>query len=76
MSINLNKYNKVQVNRVEKSIINYIIVQRENRQSILGVKERRGPKIYSDHYLVVANIKEEIKEGNLCNIQKKNLNLN
>lgn len=43
--------------RNEKSIIDYIMTQKENRKIIKDVKVKRGPEIGSDHYLVVAKVK-------------------
>ncbi|KAI4470863.1 hypothetical protein MML48_1g12197 [Holotrichia oblita] len=54
---NIHKYTRVQQSRNEKSIIDYILVQKERRQEVMDVKIRRGAEIYSDHYLLTAKIK-------------------
>ncbi|GJQ75811.1 hypothetical protein Trydic_g17880 [Trypoxylus dichotomus] len=63
------KYTLVQHNKEDKSIIDYVLVERENRSSILDVKIRRGAGIHSDNDLVEAKIEEHL-EGILT---KKNL---
>ena len=55
---NIHKYTKEVPSRNEKSIIDYILVQRDNRRAIKDVKVRRGAEIGSDRYLLVATIKE------------------
>lgn len=58
----IHKYTREEPSRNEKSIIDYIIVERENRMAINDVVVKRGFEIHSDHYLVVAKIKRH-KEG-------------
>lgn len=58
----IHKYTREQQNRGEKSIIDYIIVQKEERKNILDVRVKRGAEIYSDHYLVIGKIKQRDKE--------------
>lgn len=45
------------ISRNEKSIIDYIIINRKYRHEITDVKVRRGPEINSDHYLLMAKTK-------------------
>lgn len=53
----IHKYTRVMESRNEKSIIDYIITRRESKKNLLDVKARRGPEIYSDHYLIEGKIK-------------------
>lgn len=55
----IHKYTRVQPSRGERSIIDYIVVQKENRGNILDVKVRRGAEIYSDHFLLMARIRQK-----------------
>ncbi|XP_031358768.1 uncharacterized protein LOC116182371 [Photinus pyralis] len=50
----IHKFTREVESRNEKSIIDYILINREYRKEIIDVKVKRGPEIYSDHYLVVA----------------------
>lgn len=54
----VHKYTRTQPNRREKSIIDYILAQRERRKNVLDVKVRRSAEIYSDHFLLVAKIRQ------------------
>lgn len=45
--------------RGEKSIIDYLIVENNNRNMETYTKVRRGPEIGSDHYLVITKIKKQ-----------------
>lgn len=55
----IHKYTRAEPSRQEKSIIDYIVVQEGNKSSIIDVRVRRGPEIGSDHFLLVAKIKQE-----------------
>ena len=52
-----NKYTREVISRKEKSIIDYILVQRENRRLITDVKVNKEAEIFSDHYLLAAKVK-------------------
>ena len=56
----IHKFTRVEVSRNEKSIIDYILVERENRRNVIDVKVRRSAEINSDHYLLVAKVKNEL----------------
>lgn len=56
---NIHRYTREMSSRGEKSIIDYILVQKEKRAIVLDTKVRRGPEIGSDHYVVTAKIKDE-----------------
>lgn len=53
----IHKFTREVKSRNEKSIIDYFLVNRTYRNEIRDVKVRRGPEIYSDHYLVVAKVR-------------------
>ncbi|KAK5649396.1 hypothetical protein RI129_000425 [Pyrocoelia pectoralis] len=52
----IHKYTREAPSRNEKSIIDYIVINKSFRKEIKDVKVRRGAEIYSDHYLVIAKI--------------------
>lgn len=54
----IHKYTRAEPSRKEKSLIDYILVERENRTTIQDVRVKRGSEINSDHHLLVATIKE------------------
>lgn len=54
---NIHKYTREVTSRKERSIIDFVLINRSCRKEILDVKVRRGPEIYSDHYLVVAKVR-------------------
>lgn len=58
----IHQYTREVPTRKEKSIIDYVLISRHNRKEVLNVRVRRGPEIYSDHYLVEAKlqIKKEV----------------
>lgn len=58
----IHKYTREQHTRGEKSIIDYILTPRTQRRRVIDVKVNRGAEIYSDHYLVVAKINENLEE--------------
>jgi hypothetical protein len=58
----IHKYTREEPSRGEKSIIDYIVVERGNRNAIKDVKVKRGFEIGSDHYLLVATIRDERSE--------------
>lgn len=43
--------------RNERSILEYILVEKNNRQVVKDVRVKRGAEIYSDHYLLMGKIK-------------------
>lgn len=67
----IHKYTREQRSRGEKSIIDYIIVQKEERKNILDVRVKRGAEIYSDHYLLIGKIKQRDKEIRKNGTKKK-----
>ncbi|KAJ8950887.1 hypothetical protein NQ318_011188 [Aromia moschata] len=61
----IHKYTREEKGRGEKSIIDYIIVERENKDMITDARVKRGSDIGSDHYLLIGKIKtrnEQLKE--------------
>ena len=59
---NIHKFTRVLPSRKEKSIIDYILVERNNRTMIKDVKVKRGAEIYSDHHLLVGKLNIKGKE--------------
>ena len=53
----IHKYTRVQNSRKEKSIIDYILTNIENKKNVKDVKARRGPEIGSDHHILLAKIR-------------------
>lgn len=58
----IHKYTRQAATREERSIIDYILVERSNRKLVNDVRVKRGAEIDSDHFLVVAKIKNLNKE--------------
>ncbi|CAH0558552.1 unnamed protein product [Brassicogethes aeneus] len=59
---NIHKYTREVKSRDEKSIIDFILIERANRKMVLDTRVRRGPEIGSDHFLVVSkNIQKSKK---------------
>lgn len=72
----IHKYTREMKSRGEKSIIDYIIIEQENKKDLKDCKVRRGYEIGSDHYLLLAKIKknELIRcEKKVDNIQKEKI---
>ena len=53
----IHKYTREVISRNEKSIIDYALINRENRRDIIDVKVKREAEIGSDHYLLVTKLK-------------------
>ena len=53
----IHKYTREVRSRGEKSIIDYVIINREFRGEIKDTKVRRGAELYSDHFLVLSKVK-------------------
>ena len=66
---NIHKWTRVQEERNERSIIDYIIVSNSLFYDTQDVRVKRGAEIYSDHYLVVGIFKISPK----CKVQRQNL---
>ena len=58
---NIHKWTRVQEDKNEKSIIDYIIVSSNLFYNTNDVRVKRGAEIYSDHFLVVGKFNLEIK---------------
>lgn len=68
----VHKYTREVKSRNERSIIDYVVINRSSRHEIMDVRVRRGPEINSDHYLVVAKTKigtdqKETRRETHCN---------
>lgn len=48
----------------EKSIIDYILIERNKLRMLNDVRVKRGPEIYSDHFLVVGKVKVQVEIRN------------
>ncbi|XP_072377966.1 uncharacterized protein [Diabrotica undecimpunctata] len=57
--------------RGERSIIDYVLVNRSSRQCIKDVRVKRGAEIYSDHYLVVARTSLGVRQESITKETKK-----
>uniref|UniRef100_A0A1Y1M3Z3 Reverse transcriptase domain-containing protein n=1 Tax=Photinus pyralis TaxID=7054 RepID=A0A1Y1M3Z3_PHOPY len=53
----IHKYTREVRSRGERSIIDYIIIDRYHRKEIMDTRVYRGSEIYSDHYLVMSKMK-------------------
>ena len=58
----IHKYTREVKSRGEKSIIDYVLINRSNRKEVIDVRVRRGAEIYSDHYLLKAEIRMKVQE--------------
>ena len=65
-----NRYTREVVSRNERSIIDYVLTQRENRKRIKDVKVNKEAEIYSDHYLVVAKMKAQNQTNTLTTAER------
>ena len=59
----IHRYTREQHTRGEKSIIDYILTPRNQRRRVIDVKVNRGAEIYSDHYLLVAKLRETLEQN-------------
>ena len=67
----IHKYTRVNSEKKEKSILDYIIVSSSLFYSTMDVRVSRGAEIYSDHHLVIAKIRLLTEESNQKRIEKK-----
>ncbi|XP_045471756.1 uncharacterized protein LOC123678663 [Harmonia axyridis] len=58
----VHRYTRHGHNVDDRSIIDYFLVERDNRRDIADVRVHRGAEIGSDHYMLVAKIMSEGKE--------------
>lgn len=56
----IHTYTRELPSRNERSVLDYILINKTDRTLIDDVKARRGPEIYSDHYMVVAKINKKL----------------
>nr|CAH7713655.1 unnamed protein product [Callosobruchus chinensis] len=56
----IHKYTREVKSRGEKSIIDYVLVPKQNRSEVKDVRVKRGSELFSDHYLLVARIKSGV----------------
>ena len=54
----VHRYTRQMFSRNEVSIIDYILIEQQKMRNITNVRVMRGPTIGSDHYLLVATMKE------------------
>lgn len=55
----IHKFTRVQPSRGERSIINYVLVERVRRSIVRDVRVKRSFEIHSDHLLLVADLRTE-----------------
>ena len=55
----IHRYTREVRSRGERSIIDYIMINKKYRKEVKDTRVRRGPEIYSDHYLVLTKIRTE-----------------
>lgn len=67
----IHKYTREGKSKSERSVIDYILSERNNRRDVLDVRVRRGPEIYSDHYLLVAKMRKKPEEHRSTEDNKK-----
>lgn len=67
----IHKYTRVVESRNEKSIIDYILIEKNNRSAVMDTKVRRGPEIGSDHYLLITKIREKNENKENTNTLKQ-----
>lgn len=72
----IHKYTREIKQRNEKSIIDYILVQRNNRRSARDVRVYRSNEINSDHYLLIAKIKGKTRNRRQEQQERTNLTKN
>lgn len=53
----IHKYTREVISRREKSIIDYVIVNRGSLNAIVDTRVKRGAEIYTDHFLVMSKIR-------------------
>lgn len=59
----IHKFTRVEPAKDEKSIIDYILIERDNRKILKDVRVMRGFEIGSDHYLVKGKVKTETDQA-------------
>ncbi|XP_072398362.1 uncharacterized protein [Diabrotica undecimpunctata] len=67
----VHKYTREVKSRGERSIIDYVLVNRSSRQYIKDIRVKRGAEIYSDHYLVVARTSLGVRQESITKETKK-----
>lgn len=67
----IHKYTREVKSRKERSIIDYILVEKQHRNRVKDVRVKRGAELYSDHYLVVVKILGEQKSKGTLEPQEK-----
>lgn len=66
------KYTREERGRNEKSIIDYVITEKSARGIVQDVRVYRGAELSTDHYLLIAKIKQNNNTENNRNNKKKN----
>lgn len=67
----IHSYTREVKSRNEKSIIDYVLINRSNKKEILDVRAKRGPEINSDHYLVTTKLKIKINKNQNMKTKRK-----
>ena len=58
----MHTYTREEPSRGERSMIDYMLIERENRTSVMDVRVKRSAEISSDHYLLVTKIRDRISK--------------
>lgn len=69
----IHKYTRKAPSRNERSIIDYILIEKSRRHLVKNIRVKRGPEIGSDHYLVKAQLIKEDEQLQPNQINKKKL---
>ena len=56
--------------RKEKSIVEFTLTKKRDRNKIIDIKVRRGPEICSDNFLVARKNKNELEEDSKKNMSR------
>lgn len=59
----IRQYARLELIRGKQSILDYMIVDRENRMAVRSVSVKRGFETFNDHDILVAVVKENENEG-------------
>ncbi|XP_044760257.1 uncharacterized protein LOC123317714 [Coccinella septempunctata] len=65
----IHKYTRQGPKREDRSIIDYIVVERDSRREVNDVRVYRGAELGTDHYMLVARMVEEDEGGK---VEKQN----
>lgn len=70
----IHKYTREMLSRNERSIIDYIVIERQYRKTLIDTRVKRGPEIGSDHFVVVSKFKDIEMGKNTTTLSEKKQN--